>query len=69
MKLLDIKTIFPDNGGVVFLDPSAKVMFTCDNTDAQSIGETLLSMITALSLDPVPATTPKPPATLQDLIK
>jgi len=69
MKRFDIKTIFPDNGGVVFLDPSAKVMFTCDQTDAQSMGETLLSMIAALSLDPTPVTPSKAPSNVQDLIK
>ncbi len=70
MKRHDIKVIIPDNGGVVFLDASAKVMFTSDDASAQAIGETLLAMLAATSLEaqPQPAKV-SPPSTVADLIK
>lgn len=69
MKRHDIKVIIPDNGGVVFLDASAKVMFTSDDSSAQSVGETLLSMIASIALESQPAPVKPASASVQDLIK
>ncbi len=70
MKRHDIKVIIPDNGGVVFLDITAKVMFTSDDASAQAVGETLLAMIAAMSMEaqpqPVKASAS---STVADLIK
>lgn len=68
MKRHDIKVIIPDNGGIVFLDSSAKVMFTSDDATSQSVGETLLAMIASIAMEaqPQPA---KPATTIADLIK
>jgi hypothetical protein len=68
MKRHDIKVIIPDNGGVVFLDSTAKVMFTSDDATAQSVGETLLAMIASIAME-TPAPPQKPATTLADLIK
>jgi hypothetical protein len=68
MKRHDIKVIIPDNGGVVFLDLTAKVMFTSDDATAQSVGETLLAMIASIAME-TPAPPQKPSTTLADPIK
>jgi hypothetical protein len=70
MKRHDIKVIIPDNGGVVFLDVSAKVMFTSDVASAQAIGETLLAMIAAMSMEAQPQPVKvQASSTVADLIK
>lgn len=68
MKRHDIKVIIPDNGGIVLLDSSAKVMFTSDDSSAQSVGETLLSMMASIAMEAQPQPT-KPTTTIADLIK
>jgi hypothetical protein len=68
MKRHDIKVIIPDNGGIVFLDSTSKVMFTSDDATAQSVGETLLAMIASISME-TPAPPQKPATTIADLIK
>ena len=68
MKRHDIKVIIPDNGGIVFLDSTAKVMFTSDDATAQSVGETLLAMIASIAMEAQPQPT-KPATTIADLIK
>ncbi len=76
MKRYDIKMVVPDNGGVVFIhsSPQANSMYTCDEFTAQAVGETLLSMIAAISLDPPAAPAPlktaaPAPTAISDLIK
>lgn len=69
MKRYDIKVILPDNGGVVFLDATAKVMFTSDDLSAKSVGETLLAMIASISMEAQPTPVKSGLSTIQDLIK
>jgi hypothetical protein len=69
MKRHDIKVIIPDNGGVVFLDSGAKVMFTSDDASAQSVGETLLAMLASIAMEAQPQPTKVTPSTIADLIK
>jgi hypothetical protein len=69
MKRHDVKVIIPDNGGVVFLDATAKVMFTSDDSSAQSVGETLLAMLASIAMEAQPQPTKVTPSTVSDLIK
>jgi hypothetical protein len=69
MKRHDIKILIPDNGGVVFLDSGAKVMFTSDDASAQSVGETLLAMLASISMEAQPQPVKAAATNIADLIK
>lgn len=69
MKRHDIKVIIPDNGGIVLLDSTAKVMFTSDDATAQSVGETLLAMMASIAMEAQPQPIKVAQPTVADLIK
>ena len=68
MKRHEIKIIIPDNGGIVFMDATAKVMFTSDDASSQAVGETLLAMLATLSIEQQPIKV-APTSSVQYLIK